>query len=41
MLAARFRPPICMTGACIGSRLPDRYFSGSALNFATQLLEQK
>jgi hypothetical protein len=28
-------------GACIGSRAPERYLSGSALNFATQLFEQK
>jgi hypothetical protein len=36
----RLRPPIWTT-AVMGSRLPDKYFSGSAVNFATQPFEQK
>src|SRR5580765_1544397 len=41
---ARFKPPIVSragAGADIGSRVPDRYFFGSALNLATQPFEQK
>jgi len=36
----RLSPPICTT-AVMGSRRPDKYFSGSAVNFATQPFEQK
>src|SRR5262245_19334167 len=36
------RPPMLTIGACdIGSRGPDRYFAGSAANFARQPFEQK
>jgi hypothetical protein len=41
---ARFKPPIVSragAGGNIASRVPDRYFFGSALNLATQPFEQK